>query len=154
MFIRPDIKVESTGAICNKSVVFFVLQVDFYRFSIAWSRVIPSGKLAAGVNEAGVTYYNNIINGLIAKGVEPVATIYHWDLPQALHDDDGGWLNEKIIPHYNDFATLCFQRFGDRVRIYTLELRSRSRYSLGELITLPALFFFVAKFTCIFIPFA
>ena len=110
----------STGAICNKSVVFlFILQVDFYRFSIAWSRVIPSGKLAAGVNEAGVTYYNNIINGLIAKGVEPVATIYHWDLPQALHDDDGGWLNEKIIPHYNDFATLCFQRFGDRVRVYS-----------------------------------
>lgn len=92
-------------------------QVHFYRFSVAWSRVIPTGKLADGINEAGASYYNNIINELMAVGIEPVVTIYHWDLPQALQDEYGGWVSAEVIPHFHDFAIFCFQRFGDRVSL-------------------------------------
>ena len=53
-----------------------------YRFSIAWTRIFPDGTLKSGPNPAGVAYYNDLINALIAAGIEPVATLYHWDLPQ------------------------------------------------------------------------
>lgn len=58
------------------------LGVDQYRFSIAWTRIFPTGKVAGGLNQLGVDYYNDLINELISANVEPVVTLYHWDLPQ------------------------------------------------------------------------
>ncbi|KVH89324.1 Glycoside hydrolase, catalytic domain-containing protein [Cynara cardunculus var. scolymus] len=90
--------------------------LDAFRFSISWARVIPSGKLSGGVNKEGVAFYNNVINELLSKGIKPFVTIYHWDLPQALQDEYGGFLHPQIMKDFQDFAELCFKEFGDRVK--------------------------------------
>ncbi len=89
------------------------LGVQAYRFSVAWPRVLPQG--AGNANEAGLAFYDRLIDGLLAKGIEPWLCLYHWDLPQALQDR-GGWLNRDVAQWYADYATLVARRFGDRVR--------------------------------------
>ncbi|XP_078481218.1 lactase-like protein [Ciona intestinalis] len=93
------------------------LGVTSYRFSISWSRVLPTGKID-NINEEGISYYNNLINDLIAANIQPVVTLYHWDLPLALQNEFGGWLSDVIIPLFVDYAELCFQRYGDRVKTW------------------------------------
>ncbi len=89
---------------------------DYYRFSLSWSRILPNGTLAV-VNEAGIAYYNRLINRLIAEGIEPMITLYHWDLGQPLQDI-GGWPNEDLVQHFENYARLAYQRFGDRVKLW------------------------------------
>ncbi|PSS10022.1 Beta-glucosidase, partial [Actinidia chinensis var. chinensis] len=90
--------------------------LDAFRFSISWSRVLPKGKLSGGVNPLGVKYYNNLINEILAKGMVPYVTLFHWDLPQALEDEYGGFRSDKIVDDYRDYAEFCFKTFGDRVK--------------------------------------
>ncbi|KAK7834243.1 raucaffricine-o-beta-d-glucosidase [Quercus suber] len=71
--------------------------LDAYRFSISWSRVLPKGKLSRGVNREGIKYYNKLINKLLARGLQPFMTLFHWDLPQALEDEYGGFLSPHIV---------------------------------------------------------
>ncbi|ESW03970.1 hypothetical protein PHAVU_011G056300 [Phaseolus vulgaris] len=92
------------------------MNLDAYRFSISWPRVLPKGKLSAGVNKAGINYYNNLINQLLKNGMEPYVTLFHWDVPQALDDEYGGFLSPHIVDDFRDFAELCFKEFGDRVK--------------------------------------
>lgn len=90
---------------------------DVYRFSLSWSRIIPLGGRNDAVNEKGITFYNNLIDKLIDRGIEPVVTLYHWDLPQALYDRYRGFLNtEEFRLDMLHYARLCFSRFGDRVK--------------------------------------
>ncbi len=86
-----------------------------YRFSLSWSRIIPNG--IGDVNPLGIAFYNRVIDGLIARGIVPAATIYHWDLPTVLQDK-GGWANSEIIKWYSDYAKVCFNNFGDRVHLW------------------------------------
>uniref|UniRef100_A0A0D9ZM19 Uncharacterized protein n=1 Tax=Oryza glumipatula TaxID=40148 RepID=A0A0D9ZM19_9ORYZ len=90
--------------------------MDAYRFSISWSRILPNGSLSGGVNREGINYYNNLINELLSKEVQPFATLFHFDTPQALEDKYKGFLSPNIINDYKDYAEICFKEFGDRVK--------------------------------------
>ncbi|XP_063932814.1 myrosinase 1-like [Zophobas morio] len=94
------------------------LGVDFYRFSISWSRILPTGYVDDGINHRGVEYYNNILNLLHQNNIEAMITLYHWDLPQHLHESMGGWLNETIVDIFAKYADLAFHFFGDRVKYW------------------------------------
>ena len=88
------------------------LGMNAYRFSIAWTRLLPHGRGHA--NEKGVGFYNGLIDELLRQGIKPLVTLYHWDLPQAL-EDQGGWTSRDTAHSFADYATLCARRFGDRV---------------------------------------
>lgn len=87
-----------------------------YRFSIAWTRLLPEGR--GYINEKGVQFYNNLINELIKRNIEPIVTLYHWDLPQKLQDEYGGWECKRIIDDFVEYAELCFKSFGDKVKYW------------------------------------
>ena len=90
------------------------LGVKAYRFSIAWSRVFPQGY--GRVNDKGLDYYDRLVDELLANGIEPWATLYHWDLPQALEDQFGGWQSRETARHFGDYAGTVADRLSDRVR--------------------------------------
>lgn len=88
--------------------------VSFYRFSISWPRVMADGTLPSK-NEAGLQYYDNLINELIANDIEPIVTMYHWDLPSRIQDL-GGFTSPMFPLYFEQYAILLFQRYGDRVK--------------------------------------
>ncbi|KAG8646358.1 beta-glucosidase 12-like isoform X1 [Manihot esculenta] len=92
------------------------MSLDAFRFSISWSRVLPRGKLSGGVNKKGIEFYNDLINKLLSEGIQPFVTLFHWDLPQALEEEYGGFLSSHIVDDFKDYAELCFREFGDRVK--------------------------------------
>lgn len=88
------------------------LGVDSYRFSIAWPRVLPSG--TGEVNTAGLDFYDRLVDELLAAGISPSATLFHWDTPQAL-EDAGGWRSRDLAEHFAAYAGVVADRLGDRV---------------------------------------
>lgn len=104
------------------------MNLDSYRFSLSWSRILPKGKLSGGINQEGINYYNNFINELLANGIKPLVTLFHWDLPQTLEDEYGGFLSPLIVKDFQDYAELCFKEFGDRVK-YWVTLNEPWSYS-------------------------
>jgi beta-glucosidase len=89
------------------------LGLDAYRFSIAWPRVVPDGR--GPTNERGLDFYDRFVDELLANGVEPFVTLYHWDLPQAL-EDHGGWTSRETVDAFADYTKRVAARLGDRVR--------------------------------------
>jgi beta-glucosidase len=89
------------------------LGANAYRFSISWARLLPDG--TGKVNEKGIQHYDQLIDDLLANGIEPMITIFHWDLPQALQEH-GGWLNPKSVQWYEDYANLIFKSYGKKVK--------------------------------------
>ncbi len=88
------------------------LGLKAYRFSIAWSRILPEGR--GKVNPAGLDFYSRLVDALLERGIEPYITLYHWDLPQALQDR-GGWAARDTAQYFADYAHLVASRLGDRV---------------------------------------
>jgi beta-glucosidase len=88
------------------------LGLNAYRFSIAWSRILPEG--TGRVNQAGVDFYRRLCKELAGAGISPVATLYHWDLPQALQDQ-GGWLNPDSVSWFADYAAVAKSALGDMI---------------------------------------
>jgi beta-glucosidase len=93
------------------------LGVDSYHLSIAWSRVQPDG--SGAVNPAGLGYYDRLVDALLAAGIDPVATLYHWDLPQPLQEHGaGGWLDRDTAQRFGDYAGIVGAALGDRVKLW------------------------------------
>jgi len=91
------------------------LGLQAYRFSVSWSRVLPEGRGAT--NPAGLDYYDRLVDALLEKGIEPLLTLYHWDLPAAL-DDRGGWLNPDVADWFADYASLIYAKLDGRVKTW------------------------------------
>ncbi len=89
------------------------LGVGAYRFSVAWPRVVPQG--SGAVNQAGLDFYDRLVDGLLEAGITPFPTLYHWDLPQALQDR-GGWPERETAEHFGAYASAVAEKLGDRVK--------------------------------------
>jgi beta-glucosidase len=109
------------------------LGLDAFRLSIAWPRVVPQGR--GPVNAAGLDFYDRLVDELLANGIEPFATLYHWDLPQAL-EDRGGWPARETVDAYAEYVEAVVTRLGDRVESWITQnepwVISWLGYGLGE----------------------
>ncbi|MCA9903260.1 MAG: beta-glucosidase [Anaerolineae bacterium] len=91
------------------------LNLNAYRFSVAWSRILPSGR--GPVNQAGLDFYSRLVDGLLEAGITPSLTLYHWDLPQPLQDE-GGWMRRGIIDDFVAYTDVVARALGDRVKFF------------------------------------
>lgn len=91
------------------------LGLDFYRFSFSWSRIMPDG---INVNQKGIDFYNHLIDLLIENDIQPFPTLYHFEMPQKLVEQYGGWKSRKSISDFKKYAEVCFNSFGDRVSMW------------------------------------
>lgn len=106
---------------------------------MSWARILPSG-FSNVVSKKGIAYYNNLINELLKYGIEPMVTIYHWDLPGKLQDL-GGWTNPLMVDYFGDYARVLFDYFGDRVRSWVTfnEPKLICQHGYGDVKMAPAL---------------
>ncbi|XP_018322931.1 myrosinase 1-like [Agrilus planipennis] len=101
------------------------LGVQFYRFSIAWTRIFPDGE-PINPNQEGINFYNNFLDQLTSNGILPMVTIFHWDIPESLQKM-GGFMNPRIIDYYTAYAKVLFDHFGDRVK-YWITINEPKQY--------------------------
>ena len=90
--------------------------MNAYRFSLAWSRIMPEGKGA--VNPRGLDYYKRLCDALLENGIEPYVTLYHWDLPLALQKEYGGWESRDTVKYFGEYAACAAEALGSRVKHY------------------------------------
>eukprot|EP00924_Labyrinthula_sp_SR-Ha-C_P004464 snap_masked-scaffold_1-processed-gene-1.17-mRNA-1 protein AED:0.16 eAED:0.16 QI:0/-1/0/1/-1/1/1/0/1031 len=104
----------------NRYVEDVQLMVDLgikaYRFSVAWTRIVPSGLAGGDVNQAGLDFYSNLVDELLANDIVPFVTLYHWDLPAQLYNETGGMLDDSFSQHFAYYADIVFDALSDRVK--------------------------------------
>ena len=105
------------------------------RFSLAWPRIQPGGR--GGANRAGLDHYARLVDALLAAGIRPFRTLYHWDLPQAL-EDEGGWASRELAQRFADYAEQAVRALGDRVKSWMLFNEPNIFTSFGYLFGLHA----------------
>jgi beta-glucosidase len=109
------------------------LGLDAYRFSVAWTRILPAG--TGSVNQAGLDFYDRLVDELLKQKIEPYVCLFHWDLPQALQDK-GGWPNRETAYAFADYARVVTKRLSDRVRVWMTHnepwVAAMAGYSSGE----------------------
>jgi beta-glucosidase len=106
------------------------LGIPAYRFSISWPRVRPDGGTA--VNEPGLAFYDRLVDGLLARRIQPFATLYHWDLPSRLQRESGGWADRGTAEAFADYAGIMAARLGDRVKSFTTQNEPWVTATLGH----------------------
>lgn len=111
-----DVAVDHYHRVPQDVAIMQDLGLQAYRFSIAWSRVLPTG--TGEVNQAGLDFYSDLVDRLLAAGIKPVVTLYHWDLPQTL-EDAGGWTARATAYAFADYARVVARALGDRVHLWT-----------------------------------
>jgi len=107
-----DVACDHYNRITSDIALMRELGLKAYRFSVAWPRILPQG--TGDVNTAGLDFYDRLVDELLAAGITPFATLYHWDLPQALQDR-GGWANRDTVAAFASYAEVVSKRLGDRV---------------------------------------
>lgn len=111
-----DIACDHYGLYLEDIGILRDLGIRNYRFSISWPRVLPEGR--GKINQRGLDYYDRLVDAVCQAGIEPFATLYHWDLPQALQDA-GGWANRDVGEYFADYAAIMVKRLGDRIKFWT-----------------------------------
>lgn len=106
------------------------LGIPAYRFSISWPRVRPDGR--RGINEPGLAFYDRLVDGLLARGIRPLVTLYHWDLPSPLQRESGGWADRGTAEAFADYASVIAARLGDRVKTFTTQNEPWVTATLGH----------------------
>ncbi|KQM75976.1 beta-galactosidase [Pedobacter sp. Leaf216] len=108
-----------------------LLGFKVFRFSIAWSRILPLGR--GEINQEGIRFYHNLIDECLTNGITPYITLYHWDLPQAL-EDEGGWTSFSINAAFNAFVSICALEYGDKVKNWIVLNEPFGYTSLGYML--------------------
>lgn len=119
-----NIKGDENGDVANDHYHRYVEDValmkdigaNAYRFSIAWPRIFPNG--TGKPNQTGLDFYHRLVDELLTAGIEPFVTLYHWDLPQVLHDRYGGWQSKETAQAFAEYAGFVAEQLGDRVKHY------------------------------------
>ncbi|MCC2322889.1 GH1 family beta-glucosidase [Cellulomonas xiejunii] len=111
-----DVAVDHYHRVPEDVAIMQDLGLQAYRFSVAWPRIVPAG--TGEVNQAGLDFYSDLVDRLVAAGIEPVVTLYHWDLPQAL-EDEGGWTNRATAYAFAEYARIVARALGDRIHLWT-----------------------------------
>lgn len=111
------------------------MNMDVFRFSTAWSRVLPNG--TGQVNQKGIDFYHRVIDSCLEQGVQPWLTLYHWDLPQAL-EDKGGWENRDVVGAFEEYANLITKTYGDKVKNWMVLNEPMAFTAIGYLLGIHA----------------
>ncbi|KAF3529419.1 hypothetical protein DY000_02042101 [Brassica cretica] len=112
------------------------LNTDAFRLSIAWPRIFPHGRMEKGISKEGVQFYHDLIDELLKNDLTPLVTIFHWDMPADLEDEYGGFLSERVVPDFVEYANFTFHEYGDKVKNWITFnepwVFSRSGYDVGK----------------------